>query len=73
MPPVIDEEKCITCGICADICAVDVYHDSKDGEIPTVTYGEECFCCCACILECPAEAIKLRYPLFAQPSYLLDD
>ena len=73
MPPVIDEEKCIRCGICADICAVDVYYGSDDKELPTITYGEECFCCCACILECPTEAITLRYPLFAQPSYLMDD
>jgi adenylylsulfate reductase subunit B len=72
MPPVIDEKKCIKCGICADICPVDVYYGSKEDELPNITYGNDCFFCCACILECPTQAITPRFPLFAQPSYLSD-
>ena len=72
MPPVIDDEKCIKCGICAEVCPVDVYYGSKETEIPTVLYGEDCFFCDACILECPTDAITLRYPLYTQPSYLFD-
>ena len=72
MPPVIDDIKCNKCGICADVCPVDVYYDSKQDEIPDITFGQDCFFCCACILSCPTDAITLRYPLYAQPSYLTD-
>ena len=70
MPPVIDDNKCKKCGICADICPVDVFYGSNAKEVPVVTYGEDCFFCSACVLECSSNAIRLRYPLFAQPSYL---
>lgn len=72
MPPVIDNEKCIKCGYCADVCPVDVYYGSDESKMPNVPYGEDCFFCGACILECPTDAITLRYPLYAQPSYLPD-
>ena len=60
MPPVINDEKCIKCGVCADACPVDVYYGSVKGEIPEVTYGEDCFFCGSCILECPEDAITFR-------------
>ena len=72
MPPVINDEKCVKCGMCVDVCPVDVYYGSGDGELPVVSYGQDCYCCCSCILECPTDAIRLRYPLYAQPSYLTD-
>ena len=61
MPPVIDEEKCTKCGVCVDVCPVDVYYGSGEAEIPTVSYGEDCFFCCSCILECPTDAISMRH------------
>ncbi len=73
MPPVIDNKKCVKCGMCTDVCPVDVYYGSKEGDLPVVFYGQDCNFCCACILECPTDAIRLRYPLYAQPSYLTDD
>jgi adenylylsulfate reductase, subunit B len=72
MPPVIQEDKCIKCGICVDVCPVDVYYGSRNKDFPEVTYGEDCYFCSSCILECPNDAIKLRYPLYGQPSYLPD-
>jgi NAD-dependent dihydropyrimidine dehydrogenase PreA subunit len=72
MPPFIDDMKCIKCGLCVEVCPVDVYYESKNAEIPKVTYGEDCFFCSACILECPKDAIILRYPLYAQPSYFAE-
>jgi len=72
VPPVINHEKCSRCGMCVDVCPLDVYYGSEQGEMPKVGYGEDCFFCGSCILECPTDAITLRYPLYAQPSYLRD-
>ena len=72
MPPVIDDKKCTKCGLCVDICPVDVFYGSEEGKIPTVMLGDDCFFCGSCILECPIDAIILQYPLYAQPSYLSD-
>ena len=64
MPPVIDEETCSGCGVCAAVCSQDVFFGSKEGQIPTVGYPEECWHCNACVLDCPIEgAITLRIPL----------
>ena len=63
MPPVIDEAKCIKCTKCAQICCVDVYGPAEPGEVPTVRFPEECWHCRACVMDCPAGAIDLRYPL----------
>lgn len=63
MPPVIDKDKCTRCGKCVDICQLDVFFGSKEGEIPVVTYPEECSHFNCCVDECPEGAIKLRIPL----------
>lgn len=63
MPPVIDEEKCIKCGKCVDICMMDVFFGSKEGEVPTIAYPEECSHFSCCVQICPVGAIKLRIPL----------
>lgn len=61
MPPVIDETKCIGCGTCADICCMDVIKKIDNKII--VCYPNECWHCRACAIDCPVEAIKMRYPL----------
>jgi len=64
MPPLIDRSKCIGCGICVDICQMDVFFGSKNNEVPIISFPEECWHCNACVLECPKEgAIRLRIPL----------
>jgi NAD-dependent dihydropyrimidine dehydrogenase PreA subunit len=52
MPPIIMNEKCNACGICADICPTDVFRIAKKN-----------WHCNACVLDCKEEAIKLRIPL----------
>ena len=32
MPPIINESKCIKCGVCVDICSEDVFFGSKKKE-----------------------------------------
>ena len=72
MPPIIDDEKCTKWGSCVEVCPVDVYFGSEDGESPSISLGEDCFFCGSCILECRPNAITLRYPLYSQASYLTD-
>ncbi len=64
MPPVINKEKCCQCGTCVDVCAEDVFFDSKESEYPVVTYPEMCMYCNSCVQDCPVEgAISLRIPV----------
>ena len=42
MPPVINEEKCISYGTCAQICPLDVLKYDKTARKVTVRYPDEC-------------------------------
>jgi adenylylsulfate reductase subunit B len=70
MPPIIINEKCNACGICADICPTDVFRVAKKKEIPEIRYPEECWHCNSCVLDCKQEAIELRIPLPAMMLYV---
>ena len=61
MPPVIDKEKCVDCGTCAQICPLDVIRYEKDENGKKYPY--ECWHCRACVKDCPKKAITMRYPL----------
>lgn len=61
MPPLINQNKCIQCGTCVDICPLDIIKKENDRII--VKYPEECWHCRACVMDCPQEAISIRYPL----------
>lgn len=63
MPPIINPDLCSCCGACVEICTEDVFYGSEEGEIPTVTFPEECVHFSGCVYECPEEAITLRIPL----------
>ena len=64
MPPIIDSNECVRCGKCAEACQSDVYFGTQKGEIPRVTYPDECWHCNACVFVCPQEgAVRLRIPL----------
>lgn len=63
MPPIIDDDACVRCEICVDVCPEDVFNESRPRELPMVTYPHECFHCAACVVDCPAEAITLYIPL----------
>lgn len=66
MPPVIDKEKCVECGTCAQICPLDVIRFQKDEngkKKVVVKYPYECWHCRACVKDCPKGAITMRYPL----------
>ena len=63
MPPVINQELCTGCGTCADICPMNVFEQDAPKTEPRVAYGEECWHCNACVLDCPKKAVSLRIPL----------
>lgn len=69
MPPFIKEDKCHKCGQCVEACQSDVFFGSTPGNIPVVVYGEECWHCNACVMECKFGAVELRLPLNMQPMY----
>lgn len=64
MPPIIDENKCIKCSKCVEICAQDVFFGFLKKNVPDVTYPDFCIHCNCCVRECSVEgAIRLRIPL----------
>ena len=63
MPPVINQELCTGCGTCADICPMNVFEQDSPRTAPRIVYGEECWHCNACVLDCPKKAVTLRIPL----------
>ncbi|MBW2005829.1 MAG: 4Fe-4S dicluster domain-containing protein [Deltaproteobacteria bacterium] len=53
----VDEEKCIGCNECVDICPVDVYELQNEKSVPV--HAEECIGCESCIEACEQEAITV--------------
>ena len=55
---IVDEEKCIGCGECVDICPVEVYEMQNEKSVPI--NAEECVGCESCIEVCEQETITVR-------------
>lgn len=53
----IDRETCTGCGICVNACPMDVIRMDKKVRKATIAYVQECMCCAACEIDCPARAI----------------
>ncbi len=59
--PIIDYEKCISCGKCVEYCKLGTYEfEANEGKkIPVVKNPDNCVVLCnGCDEICPAEAIK---------------
>lgn len=55
--PEVDEEKCVGCGECVDVCPVDVYELQNDKSVPV--NAEECIGCESCVEVCEEDAITV--------------
>lgn len=53
---VIDQEKCTSCGVCAERCQVNAIED-QNGEYKVIR--EKCIGCGLCVTGCPSEASRL--------------
>lgn len=68
MGVIIDQEKCIRCGLCVEICPEDILVMEEDGI--KVEYPLECCWCDACEMDCPAEAIRVRFTKQVGPVFM---
>ena len=55
---IVDNDKCIGCGECVDICPVGVYELQDEKSVPV--NAEECVGCESCVEVCEHEAITVR-------------
>ena len=56
----IDEELCIGCKRCADVCTEDVIRFDEVRSKPYVKYPRDCVVCNFCKVFCPVGAIELE-------------
>lgn len=60
----VDQEKCIRCGFCADVCPTNVINMEGDG--PRAT-NQSCIACGHCVAVCPEAALdNVKAPLAKQ-------
>lgn len=58
MRPIRLKKKCNNCGVCVDVCPVDVFK-MRNKKVVTVK-PKECIYCEVCKKECPQNAIKFK-------------
>lgn len=56
--PVVDEDRCVGCGECVDVCPVDVFEMKDDKSVPV--NPDECLGCESCIEVCEPGAIVIE-------------
>ena len=54
---VVDQEKCVGCEECVEVCPVDVYEMEDEKSVPV--NEEECLGCESCVEVCEEEAITV--------------
>ena len=60
MPKVtVDQETCIGCGACVEVCPQGVFEMGDDGKAKVVKQ-DECIVCRACESGCPSNSIKVE-------------
>ena len=57
------DERCTSCGTCAELCPTDVFE--FEGGVPVIARQADCQTCYLCEAHCPSDALfvgPLRYP-----------
>lgn len=57
--PVLDREKCTACGLCAEVCGLDVIVGNGNTG-PTINHTAYCHACGHCVAICPQNALSIR-------------
>jgi NAD-dependent dihydropyrimidine dehydrogenase PreA subunit len=69
----VDDKKCNGCGVCVEICPMDVLRMKTDVDITSekkwlsqksiayIAYRNDCMTCYTCELQCPTGAIDVGY------------
>ena len=65
----IDEELCTGCGICFDICPMDVFRMDEEKEKAYIAYPKDCAVCYQCEQMCPVKAIYVSPELSIEPIF----
>lgn len=55
--PILDEEACVSCGLCAGVCGLDVIRRDDDGR-PAIQGDARCNVCGHCVAICPQGALS---------------
>jgi nitroreductase/NAD-dependent dihydropyrimidine dehydrogenase PreA subunit len=56
--PILDTEKCIACGLCAQVCGLDVIIRNGNDR-PTINHDAYCHACGHCVAICPQNALSI--------------
>lgn len=65
----IDEDACVGCSLCAEVCPTKVLDFNEGKMVPEVKKPAECFGCLSCSEICPATALQHGDVLLSQSFY----
>ena len=65
----VDENACVACSLCAEICPTDVFVWEEENGIPEVAKPAECFGCLSCSEICPSHCITHKGVDLAESHY----
>ncbi len=71
----LDQKKCSGCGVCVEICPMDVFRMKTEVDMVSLTsrglpsrktraylaYPKDCMTCFTCELKCPSGAIRVAF------------